>query len=73
MGIVLVASLAARTAAGTLATIRFDVQPNQFESQVGESVELAICESPLDVDRLPFRVAEVAQALAKRLDQARNC
>src|SRR5262245_33250489 len=72
MGIVTVASLAARVDGGPFATMMSTFESHEFGRERGETVEFSLRVSILNDDISPLHVAKLAEALPECLDAVRD-
>ena len=72
MGIVAVASLAARVAVGTTRDDDVYLETHQFGRERGEAIEFPLCISILNDNVFPLHVPKLAQTLPECLDAGRD-
>ena len=68
MGIVLVACLAARIAAGSCKDKHIDLELHEFGHKAGDTVQLSLSVAILNQDVFPLDVTEISQPLPECLD-----
>ena len=72
MGIVVVASLAARVAVGPARDDNVYFETHEFGRKRGEAIEFSLCRSPLNDNVFPLHVPKLAQTLPECLDAGRG-
>ena len=72
MGIVEVASLAARVTIGPAVTMMSTLRPTSSAASPGSAIEFTLCISPLNDNVFPLHVTKLAQPLPECLDTGRD-
>ena len=72
IGIVWVASLAARVGGGRTGDNHVDLETHQFGRKRRETIELSLRRPPLNHNVFPLDVTKIAKTLPERLDAGRD-